>query len=109
MERVAGVCSAATIGDCEYQKCIVTLAITPHNTHTAQWAGCFPTLNFNVFTHKSFEPEDAARKWGRGLALSGSAWCRVNRASNTKVREYFRITKKALTMAFSWLITGKTV
>ena len=102
------MCSAATIGDCEYQKCIVTLAITPHNTHTTM-GGVFPNLEFQCIHHKSFEPEDAARKRGRGLALSGSAWCLVKRASNTKVREYFRITKKALTMAFSWLITGKTV
>ena len=59
-------------------------------------------MNFNVFTHKSFEPEDAARKWGRGLALSGSAWCLVNRASNTKVRKDFTITKEAPTSAFTF-------
>ena len=94
------MCSAATIVTVNIRS--VLLHSQSHRTiHTPQWAGCFPTLNFNVFTHKSFEPEDAARKWGRGLALSGSAWCLVNRASNTKVCEDFRITKKALTMAFS--------
>ena len=93
------MCSAATIGDCEYQNCIVTLAITLHNTHTPQWAqGCFPTLNFNVFTHKSFEPEDAARKCGRGLVLSGSAWCLVTRAV-TNGRKDFTSTENAPTRA----------